>query len=138
LLTESVVFYFAKSAREFDTLAVQARERLNLLYFLTNSPLIRTGASCAVAPDAKPIEDHSQTPFTVMPARGAPRRVAARRAAAAVIAAIGLAGLAALTWSYIARSAQAEQTKANVEGAAKLNAHRRRRTDHHSRSAWAS
>jgi DNA-binding winged helix-turn-helix (wHTH) protein/tetratricopeptide (TPR) repeat protein len=70
-------------------------------------------------PGSELIDGRSQAQPAMIPAPAAPRRFA-RRAAAAGIAAIGLLGLAALTWGYFARSAQAERTRANVETAADL------------------
>jgi DNA-binding winged helix-turn-helix (wHTH) protein/Flp pilus assembly protein TadD len=50
----------------------------------------------------------------------ASRRYFIPRLRAGGIAAIGVACFAVLTWSYLARSAQSERTKANVETASKL------------------
>jgi DNA-binding winged helix-turn-helix (wHTH) protein/Flp pilus assembly protein TadD len=50
----------------------------------------------------------------------ASRRYFIPRLSAAGIAAIGVACFAVLTWSYLARSAQSERTKANIEMAARL------------------
>jgi DNA-binding winged helix-turn-helix (wHTH) protein/tetratricopeptide (TPR) repeat protein len=49
-----------------------------------------------------------------------PRRHFMPRIKTSAIAAIGVACFVVLTWSYFARSAQSEQTKANIEMAAKL------------------
>jgi DNA-binding winged helix-turn-helix (wHTH) protein/tetratricopeptide (TPR) repeat protein len=72
------------------------------------------------APDTRLIDAHSLTLSTMAPVPPAPRRFATRRAAAVALAVICLAGVAALAWSYVARSAQSEQTKANVGRSAKL------------------
>jgi DNA-binding winged helix-turn-helix (wHTH) protein/tetratricopeptide (TPR) repeat protein len=63
---------------------------------------------------------HSEALAPVLPVPIKPRRFIARRASLTAIAAISLACFAALTWSYFARSEQAERARANVETAAKL------------------
>jgi DNA-binding winged helix-turn-helix (wHTH) protein len=50
----------------------------------------------------------------------ASQRYSIPRLRAGAIAAIGVACFAVLTWSYLARSAQSERTKANIETASKL------------------
>jgi DNA-binding winged helix-turn-helix (wHTH) protein/Flp pilus assembly protein TadD len=76
--------------------------------------------SGSLAPQtAEPPDAHALT--AVMPAIAAPRRVAIPRTGAAAIAAIGLICFAMLLRAYFAHSAQVEQTRANIETAAKLS-----------------
>jgi DNA-binding winged helix-turn-helix (wHTH) protein/Flp pilus assembly protein TadD len=70
-------------------------------------------------PGTEMINGHSQALPSVMPAPIGSRRFVVRQTTMAAIAAISLC-FAALTWSYFARSAQSERTRANVEKAAKL------------------
>jgi tetratricopeptide (TPR) repeat protein len=70
-------------------------------------------------PVVEMIDCEPDAPVAVMPAPREPRRSLASRAIA-VFATVGLLCLGALGWSYFARSAQAERTRANVETAAKL------------------
>jgi DNA-binding winged helix-turn-helix (wHTH) protein len=71
-------------------------------------------------PGTEMIDGRSDALPSVMPAPIEPRRFVVRRATVAPIAAISLLCFAVLTWSYFARSAQSEQTRANIETAAKL------------------
>jgi DNA-binding winged helix-turn-helix (wHTH) protein len=70
--------------------------------------------------DWQTVETHSEAPplITALPLKQPPRSFP--RLALGVFAAAGIACLAVLTWSYLARSAQSEHTKFNVETAAKL------------------
>jgi DNA-binding winged helix-turn-helix (wHTH) protein/tetratricopeptide (TPR) repeat protein len=70
-------------------------------------------------PGTEMIDGHSQALSAVMPAPIESGRFVGRRTSVAAVAAIGLC-FAALTWSYFARSAQSEWTRANVEKAARL------------------
>jgi DNA-binding winged helix-turn-helix (wHTH) protein/Flp pilus assembly protein TadD len=72
------------------------------------------------AAEAERPNGHAQALTEVMPAGPAPRRMVAPRAAVAAIATIGLICFATLLWAHFAHSAQLEQTKANIETAAKL------------------
>ena len=71
------------------------------------------------APGTDLTRSHSEALASVMPAPIEPRRFALRRAVAA-LAAISLLCVAALTWSYFARSAQSQRTRTDIETAAKL------------------
>jgi DNA-binding winged helix-turn-helix (wHTH) protein/tetratricopeptide (TPR) repeat protein len=71
-------------------------------------------------PDADIADGRSEAPSLVAPEAVEPRRFAVRRATMAAVSAIGLVCLAALAWSYFARSAQSERARANVEEAARL------------------
>jgi DNA-binding winged helix-turn-helix (wHTH) protein/tetratricopeptide (TPR) repeat protein len=73
------------------------------------------------APGTEMINGDSQALPSVMPAPVEQRRFLVRRQLAAAIAAISLLCFAVLTWSYLARSAQSQRTRANVETAAKLD-----------------
>jgi DNA-binding winged helix-turn-helix (wHTH) protein/Flp pilus assembly protein TadD len=81
----------------------------------TNGALLETQA-----PDLETIDGDSGALPSVLPAPIERRRFVVRRATVASIAAIGVLCFAVLTWSYLARSAQSERTRANVETAAKL------------------
>ncbi len=65
------------------------------------------------------VESHVGALSTVSPAPASRRRFIPRFGARG-IAAIGVACFAVLTWSYLARSAQSERTKANIEMSSKL------------------
>ena len=73
------------------------------------------------APGTETINGHAQALPSVVPAPVEQRRFLVRRQLAAAIAAISLLCFAVLTWSYFARSAQSQRTRANVETAAKLD-----------------
>ena len=80
--------------------------------------------------DAAPSEHRSGEPLPAlvtidgakssMPAEAVSRRRVAPRLTVAVVAMTGVLCLAVLTWSYLARSAQSEASKANIETAARL------------------
>jgi DNA-binding winged helix-turn-helix (wHTH) protein len=72
------------------------------------------------APGTETINGHSEAPTPAMPAPRELRHFSVRRATIAAIAAIGVLCLGVLTWSYLARSAQSERTRMNIETAAKL------------------
>ena len=63
---------------------------------------------------------HSDTPSPAVPALAISRRRVAPRLTTAALATAGALCLAVLTWSYFARSAQSEASKANIETAARL------------------
>jgi DNA-binding winged helix-turn-helix (wHTH) protein len=65
------------------------------------------------------VESHVGALSTVSPAPASRRRFIPRFGARG-IAAIGVACFAVLTWSYLARSAQSERTRANIEMSSKL------------------
>jgi DNA-binding winged helix-turn-helix (wHTH) protein/tetratricopeptide (TPR) repeat protein len=71
-------------------------------------------------PGTEIIDGRSEGTSLVAPAPVKSRRFVVQRASLAAVAAISLVGLAALTWSYFARSAQSERTRTNIETAAKL------------------
>jgi DNA-binding winged helix-turn-helix (wHTH) protein/tetratricopeptide (TPR) repeat protein len=73
------------------------------------------------APGTEMINGDSQALPSVVPAPVEQRRFLVRRQLVAAIAAISLLCFAVLTWSYLARSAQSQRTRANVETAAKLD-----------------
>jgi tetratricopeptide (TPR) repeat protein len=73
-------------------------------------------------PDTEMIDVDPEVLSPAMPAPLKPRRFFASRAAVAVIAVIGVTSLWALTWSYLARSAKSERSRANIETAARLTA----------------
>jgi DNA-binding winged helix-turn-helix (wHTH) protein/Flp pilus assembly protein TadD len=85
------------------------------------APKTNGGPPAPQAAEAERPDGHSHALTTVMPAIAAPRRVTVPRAGAAAIAAIGLICFAMLLWAYFAHSAQIEQTRANIETAAKLS-----------------
>jgi DNA-binding winged helix-turn-helix (wHTH) protein/tetratricopeptide (TPR) repeat protein len=80
--------------------------------------------------DAGPSEFHASAPLpslvtidsadSSMPAPAASRRRVAPRLTVAAVVVTGALCLAVLTWSYFARSAQSEASKANIETAARL------------------
>ena len=72
------------------------------------------------APGTETINGHSEAPTPTMPAPRESRQFSVRRATVAAIAAISVLCLGVLTWSYLARSAQSERTRMNIETAAKL------------------
>ena len=72
------------------------------------------------APGTEVIDGHPETLPSVLPAPIESRRFVVRRAAVTAIAGISVLCFAVLSWSYFARSAQSERTRANVETAAKL------------------
>jgi DNA-binding winged helix-turn-helix (wHTH) protein/tetratricopeptide (TPR) repeat protein len=78
------------------------------------------GLPATQAQGAEIIIGHSQELSPVIPASRGSRRFFASRAMLASIAAIGVLCLSALAWSYFARSAQSERTRANIETAARL------------------
>ena len=78
------------------------------------------GLLASQVPGTEMIDGHSDALSLVVPAPIETRRFVVRRATVATIAAISLLCSAVLTWSYFARSAQSEQTRANIETAAKL------------------
>jgi DNA-binding winged helix-turn-helix (wHTH) protein len=71
-------------------------------------------------PGTEVVNGHSEALPTIIPAPIVPRRFVVRRAIVTALAAISLLCFAGLTWSYFARSAQSERTRADVETAAKL------------------
>ena len=71
-------------------------------------------------PGTEVINGHSEALPTIMPAPIVSRRFVVRRATVTAFATISLLCFAGLTWSYFARSAQSERTRANVETAARL------------------
>jgi DNA-binding winged helix-turn-helix (wHTH) protein/Tfp pilus assembly protein PilF len=66
------------------------------------------------------LDDRSEALPQVMAFPAKPPRRFSPRLTAGVLAAVGLLCLGVLTWSYLARSAQSERTRLNVETAAKL------------------
>ncbi|HEY3891466.1 MAG TPA: winged helix-turn-helix domain-containing protein [Bradyrhizobium sp.] len=81
---------------------------------------VNEGLLAPQVPGMEMIDGHSDALSPVMPAPVEPRRFVVRRTTVATIAAISVLCFAVLTWSYFARSAQSEQTRANIETAAKL------------------
>lgn len=84
-----------------------------------DAPMANGGPSALQSPEVEIPNGHTQAVTPVIPAESVPRRAVAPRAAAA-IAATGLVCFAVLLWAYFAHSAQVEQTRANIETAAKL------------------
>jgi DNA-binding winged helix-turn-helix (wHTH) protein/tetratricopeptide (TPR) repeat protein len=76
------------------------------------------GLPAGPVPDTEIIDVHSISP--AVPASLKPRRFFVPRVTAGAVAAISVICLGALTWSYFARSAETERTRANIETAAKL------------------
>lgn len=62
----------------------------------------------------------SDSPSLVLAAPAGSRRLAAPRLTVAALATAGALACTVLTWSYLARSAQSEASKANIETAARL------------------
>ena len=71
-------------------------------------------------PGTAVVDGHSEAPPPAMPAPRESRHFFVPRATVAAIAAISVLCLGVLTWSYVARSAQSERTRMNIETAAKL------------------
>jgi len=82
-------------------------------------PKANGGPPAPQAPEVQIANGHSQALTAVIPTQSAPRLAVAPRAMAA-IAATGLICFATLLWAYFAHSARVEQTRANIETAAKL------------------
>jgi tetratricopeptide (TPR) repeat protein len=78
------------------------------------------GVAAWQVPGTEMIDGHSGALSPVTPAPFKSRHFFVPRATAAAIAAIGVLCLGVLTWSYFARSAQSERTRANIETVAKL------------------
>jgi DNA-binding winged helix-turn-helix (wHTH) protein/tetratricopeptide (TPR) repeat protein len=78
------------------------------------------GLPALQVPGTETTNGHSEAPTPAMPAPRESRHFSVPRAAVAAIAAVGVLCLGVLTWSYFARSAQSERTRANIETAAKL------------------
>jgi DNA-binding winged helix-turn-helix (wHTH) protein/tetratricopeptide (TPR) repeat protein len=78
------------------------------------------GLLASPAVGAELIDAHSAALPMVASPPTEPQRLLIRRATVVGIAATSLLCVAVLTWSYFARSAQAERTRANVEQSAKL------------------
>jgi DNA-binding winged helix-turn-helix (wHTH) protein/tetratricopeptide (TPR) repeat protein len=76
------------------------------------------GLPAGPVPDTEITDVHSISP--AVPASLKPRRFFVPRVTAGAVAAISVICLGALTWSYFARSAETERTRANIETAAKL------------------
>jgi DNA-binding winged helix-turn-helix (wHTH) protein/tetratricopeptide (TPR) repeat protein len=72
------------------------------------------------APGTEMIDGHSQALSPTMPAPRESRHFSVPRATVGAVAAISVLCFAVLTWSYLARSAQSERTRMNIETAAKL------------------
>jgi DNA-binding winged helix-turn-helix (wHTH) protein len=66
------------------------------------------------------IDGHSQALSPSMPAPRATRHFFVPRAAMGALAALGVFCFGVLAWSYLARSAQSERTRMNIETSAKL------------------
>lgn len=86
----------------------------------TDVPQADAEPPASPVPATAMIDGHSGALSLVVPVPIESRRFVVRRATVTTIAAIGLLCFAVLTWSYLARSAQSEQTRANIETAAKL------------------
>jgi DNA-binding winged helix-turn-helix (wHTH) protein/tetratricopeptide (TPR) repeat protein len=78
------------------------------------------GVAAWQVPGTEMIDAHSGALSPVTPGPFKSRHFFVPRATAAAIAAIGVLCLGVLTWSYFARSAQSERTRANIETVAKL------------------
>jgi DNA-binding winged helix-turn-helix (wHTH) protein/tetratricopeptide (TPR) repeat protein len=78
------------------------------------------GLPAGPVPDTEIIDVHSKVLSPAVPASLKPRRFFVPRVTAGAVAAISVICLGALTWSYFARSAETERTRANIETAAKL------------------
>ena len=78
------------------------------------------GPPALQAPGTEMIDGHSEALTPAIPAKRASRHFSVPRASLAAIAALGVLCVAVLTWSYLARSAQSERTRLNIETAAKL------------------
>jgi DNA-binding winged helix-turn-helix (wHTH) protein len=72
------------------------------------------------APSTEVIDGHAEALPSVLPPPIEARRFVVRRATVAAISCIGVLCFAVISWSYLARSAQSERTRTNVETAAKL------------------
>jgi tetratricopeptide (TPR) repeat protein len=71
-------------------------------------------------PATETTNGHPEAPTPAMPAPRASRPFSLPRASVAAIAALSVLCLGILAWSYLARSAQSERTRLNIETAAKL------------------
>jgi DNA-binding winged helix-turn-helix (wHTH) protein len=71
-------------------------------------------------PARQTIDSHSEALSPLMPAPREPRHFFVPRATVGAFAALSVLCFAVLTWSYLARSAQSERTRMNIETAAKL------------------
>jgi len=81
---------------------------------------VTAGLPAQQVPGTAAIDGHLEAPSPVMPAPLESSHFSGSRAAVAAVAAIGVLGFGVLTWSYLARSAQSERTRMNIETAAKL------------------
>jgi len=84
-----------------------------------DAPMANGGPSALQSPEAEMSNGHTQALTAVIPAPIPARRAVIPRASVAAIA-IGLLCFAVVSWSYFLHSAQVEQTRANIETAAKL------------------
>jgi DNA-binding winged helix-turn-helix (wHTH) protein/tetratricopeptide (TPR) repeat protein len=73
-----------------------------------------------ILPAVRASDGNSEVLPLAIPVALRPRRSLAPRSALGAFAAMGLVGLGVLAWSHFAKSAQSEQTRANIETAAKL------------------